>query len=118
MTEGQKERFGKAVWRCRQPHNGLPEGPGPDNHDFLFLCLPCPETGLAERLFRQRYLSDLDVSKLNLIYFKNLLLAVESTKQRGIALTLSPAEAEQILKHILTAWSRGPLRQYIENPSA
>jgi hypothetical protein len=120
LTEEQRARLGEAVWRHRQPGDGFPEESWPPFHlDFVFLFLPSPEPELAERLFRQRYLTSQEAPQLELPtenLLQNLLGAVESPPKGEAGLALMPAEAEQVLERILPSWKSGQLRRVVKDP--
>lgn len=119
LTEGQKAHLGEALWRHRPPNGGFPEGT--EFFDFAFLALPAPEPGLAERVFRQRYLSLQQAPQPSLPYekfFRNLLGVAEMQRRENISLTISMDEIEQILERILAGWRSGQVRQSVEKRHA
>ena len=117
LAEEQKVRLAEALWRHRPPNGGFPEGT--EFFDFAFLALPVPELGLAETLFRQRYLAPLArIEWDSESFFRNLLGVAEIHKQGKTSLILSAAELDQILEQILAGWRSGQLRRDVDNPHA
>src|SRR5215210_3110709 len=117
LTKAQKSRLAEALWRHRPPGGGFPEGT--EFFDFAFLALPAPEAGLAEGLFRQRYLApQAHTSQYHEAFFRNLIGVAEIQQQGKTSLTLSSAELDQILERLLAGWRNGQLRRETENPQS
>jgi hypothetical protein len=75
-----------------------------------------PDPGLAERVFRQRYLST-SAAHASDSLLKNLL-GVATLQREGKTSVLTSADIEQILESILSEWSSGRLRRAVEEPRA
>jgi hypothetical protein len=120
LTEQQETALGQAVWRFRLLGSGFPEGPWPPmGLDFIFLFLPSPEEGIAERLFRERYLTGRCFPPDGLPpvgWFHNLLGAAERRPRRGVGLTIECDDASHVLGLLLAAWRAGQLRQALADP--
>lgn len=109
----------KSLWeKALQTNDSLPQGT--NLYDFVFLSLPEPEKGIAEKNFRLKYFSDnIDINNYNILSEKldAVALAICWHQNEGTELLLSEQEQEH-LAVVITKWLNHPKTNpfYEEDP--
>ncbi|MGD9504584.1 MAG: SIR2 family protein [Syntrophobacteraceae bacterium] len=107
FTEDERNLIAEALW---QDHNHLPDGA--ILFDWVFLLLPEPEPGLAEKRFREKWLGPKELTKKEEFceFFWKLGNAFDSLRGLQQPLTLSEEECSNISASI-EKWADLPLPQ-------
>ena len=111
LTETESSQIAQALWSEEYTDtNGLPRGTS--FRDWVFLRLPEPETGLAERHFRLKWLSPNGLSKENAQNPDDILWqvgnAISYLRKNGRSFPLSDEE-RSFVKEMLQNWSDTPV---------
>ena len=111
LTDSEAEKVAQALWNRRYVEpTGLPRETG--LLEWVFMVLPEPSLGLAERRFRKKYLSDGERVKGNEREFGNTLCEVGigllGLRLRKKPLALSETD-ERFLIDILRRWTDTPM---------
>ena len=111
LTEKETTTLVQALWNEEfRESNGLPKETS--LFDWAFMVLPEPEVGLAEKCFRDKYLSDRENVKENKTTLRDTLSgvggAISGLKFYGKSLAFSKTE-EQFLIDLLWQWTEAPM---------
>lgn len=111
LAKGEVDRVARALWNEKYTEPSALPGETA-LFDWVFILLPEPELGLAERYFRSRYLSNKVGVEENELEFRNTLnqvrRAILGLKNHGKPLAFSEAE-ERFLINILLQWCGLPM---------
>ena len=101
LTNVEQRVFAKALWSDEySEESGLPGQT--DLYPWVFLDLPEPETGTAERLIRQKYLSPESASKESIgSYLENFGRIMNIVRERGWSFVLLPDEISLISSKVV-----------------
>ena len=111
LTEAESSQVARALWS--EAHTGPNDLPsGTLLFDWVFLALPEPEPGLAERLFRRKWLTDGSEPQENAPSPDDILwqvgIAISGLKVRQRSLPLSDGE-QSYLTTVVERWSETPV---------
>lgn len=115
LTETELSQAAQALWS--EKHTGSNDLPGETLLvDWVFLLLPEPEPGLAERRFRCKWLDSSSVLKENVSRLDDILwqvgVAMSDLKHCGHSLTLSEDERAYVIE-VIEQWSDTPVPRHI-----
>ncbi|KAF0217578.1 MAG: hypothetical protein FD174_3257 [Geobacteraceae bacterium] len=105
LSEQEQQEFAKTLWSADYP--SATRLPGETNfYPWVFLTMPCPEEGMAERCIRTAYLTKEGAEKLSLAdYLKDLGNILDVVRERKLPFLISQEEAVVIATKIV-AWSK------------
>lgn len=110
ISDNEKPTVSQALWQLadNEKINGIPKDT--DFFDWAFLLLPEPETGIAEKLFREKWFKNEKPNREERIneYLWKVGCALNSLKNRKYPLLLSNDERLH-LTSIIEAWINLPL---------